>query len=195
MSTDAIAGGITRASLDDAIAILPESGGVQLLGEHIFDTFLKPQPVPWWGEDPWVIVELEKLFNGELDFSALVLADQMDEWNEPEAAIALRRVADKTLLATTFREVMRYAMAGDLVLTGSSSLIEARQQIATRILEDGFGWWYIRRTAVNAVNDFTRTKMREDGFYRRIMPPMPITGPDLDRAVPTDAPATIRDTP
>ena len=33
----------------------------------------------------------------------------------------------------------------------------------------------MEKQAVDAVNEFTRTKMREDGFYRRIMPPLPIS--------------------
>lgn len=35
--------------------------------------------------------------------------------------------------------------------------------------------------AVDAVNDFMRMKMREDGFHRRIMPPLPISNEELDR--------------
>jgi hypothetical protein len=46
---------------------------------------------------------------------------------------------------------------------------------------------------VDAVNDFTRTKMREDGFYRRIMPPIPITNDELDRQVWTDKPVKVVD--
>jgi hypothetical protein len=42
------------------------------------------------------------------------------------------------------------------------------------------------KEAEDAVNDFTRTKMREDGFYRRIMPPIPITNDDLTRAAAVD---------
>lgn len=49
------------------------------------------------------------------------------------------------------------------------------------------------KQAEDAVNDFTRTKMREDGFYRRIMPPIPITNDELDRAVDTDKPIKIVD--
>jgi len=37
------------------------------------------------------------------------------------------------------------------------------------------------KQAVDAVNDFTRAKMREDGFYRRIMPPVPVSNDDLTR--------------
>ena len=33
----------------------------------------------------------------------------------------------------------------------------------------------MNKQAVDAVNDYTRTKIREDGFYRRIMPPLPIS--------------------
>ena len=51
----------------------------------------------------------------------------------------------------------------------------------------------LEKQAVDAVNDFTRTKMREDGFYRRIMPPIPISNDDLDRQVDTDKPVKIVD--
>lgn len=49
------------------------------------------------------------------------------------------------------------------------------------------------KEAEDAVNDFTRTKMREDGFYRRIMPPIPITNDELDRQSNTDKPVKIVD--
>jgi hypothetical protein len=51
----------------------------------------------------------------------------------------------------------------------------------------------LTKQAVDAVNDFTRTKMREDGFFRRIMPPIPISNDDLDRQVDTDKPVKIVD--
>lgn len=51
----------------------------------------------------------------------------------------------------------------------------------------------LEKQAVDAVNDFTRIKMREDGFFRRIMPPMPISNDDLDRQVDTDKPVKIVD--
>ena len=46
----------------------------------------------------------------------------------------------------------------------------------------------VEKELVDAVNDFTRIKMREDGFYRRIMPPIKISNHELDRSVPTDKP-------
>lgn len=49
------------------------------------------------------------------------------------------------------------------------------------------------KEAEDAVNEFTRTKMREDGFYRRIMPPIPITNDELDRQVDTDKPVKVVD--
>jgi len=49
------------------------------------------------------------------------------------------------------------------------------------------------KEATDAVNDFTRTKMREDGFYRRILPMVPITNDELDRQVDTDKPVKIVD--
>jgi len=51
----------------------------------------------------------------------------------------------------------------------------------------------MEKTAIDAVNDFTRTKMREDGFYRRIMPPLQISNDELDRQVDTDKPVKIVD--
>lgn len=52
---------------------------------------------------------------------------------------------------------------------------------------------HLVKEAEDAVNDFTRTKMREDGFYRRIMPPIPITNDQLDRHVHTDKPIKVVD--
>lgn len=51
----------------------------------------------------------------------------------------------------------------------------------------------MQKQAIDAVNDFTRTKMREDGFYRRIMPPLTITNDELDRQVDTDKPVKVVD--
>lgn len=49
------------------------------------------------------------------------------------------------------------------------------------------------KNAVDAVTDFTRTKMREQGFLRRIMPPIPISNGDLVRQMDTDKPVMIID--
>jgi hypothetical protein len=44
----------------------------------------------------------------------------------------------------------------------------------------------LEKRAIDAINDFTRTTMREDGFYRRIIPPLQITNGEFDRQVDTD---------
>lgn len=49
------------------------------------------------------------------------------------------------------------------------------------------------KRAVDAINDFTRTKMREDGFFRKIMPPVQISNDELDRQQHTDKPIKIVD--
>jgi hypothetical protein len=49
------------------------------------------------------------------------------------------------------------------------------------------------KVAIDAVNDFTRVRMREDGFYRRIMPPLTIGNDELDRQVDTDKPVKVID--
>jgi len=51
----------------------------------------------------------------------------------------------------------------------------------------------MQKEAEDAVNSYTRTKMREDGFFRRIMPPIPISNDDLDRQVSTDKPVKVVD--
>lgn len=49
------------------------------------------------------------------------------------------------------------------------------------------------KKAIDAVNDFTRTKMREQGFARRILPPIPVGPSDLTRRMETDKPVMIVD--
>lgn len=51
----------------------------------------------------------------------------------------------------------------------------------------------MQKEALDAINDFTRIQMREDGFLRRIMPPLPITNDELDREVDNEKPVKIVD--
>jgi hypothetical protein len=51
----------------------------------------------------------------------------------------------------------------------------------------------LRKEAQDAINDYTRIKMREDGFFRRIMPPVQITNDELDKQVDTDKPVKVVD--
>ena len=49
------------------------------------------------------------------------------------------------------------------------------------------------KRAQDAINDYTRMKVREDGIWRRILPPVQITHDELDRQVDTDKPVKIID--
>lgn len=49
------------------------------------------------------------------------------------------------------------------------------------------------KQAEDGVNEFTRTKVREDSYYNKIIPPLPITNDQLDRQVDTDKPVKIVD--
>lgn len=51
----------------------------------------------------------------------------------------------------------------------------------------------MEKRALDAVNDFTRYRMREEGFWRRILPAVQISNEDLDRQVDTDKPVKIVD--
>lgn len=47
------------------------------------------------------------------------------------------------------------------------------------------------KQASDAVNEFTRTRMRERGFYRQIQPFLPISNDELDKQVDTDLPVKV----
>jgi hypothetical protein len=51
----------------------------------------------------------------------------------------------------------------------------------------------LRKQAKEGVDDWLRIKMREDGFARRILPPVPVTPADLDRQVDTPKPVIVKD--
>ena len=51
----------------------------------------------------------------------------------------------------------------------------------------------LRKQAQEGVNDWLRLRMREDGFARRILPPIPVTPADLDRQVNSAKPVIIKD--
>jgi len=49
------------------------------------------------------------------------------------------------------------------------------------------------KQAQDTVTEFTRVKMREDGFWRKILPPLNISNDELDRQVDTDKPVRVVD--
>jgi hypothetical protein len=49
----------------------------------------------------------------------------------------------------------------------------------------------LAKEAQDAVTDFIRMRMREDGFTRQIIPPVQVTDEDLDKQVDTDKPVII----
>ena len=51
----------------------------------------------------------------------------------------------------------------------------------------------LEKQAVDAINDFTRERVREDGFWRKLIPMLPIQNSDLDRQYDTDLPVKIVD--
>ena len=51
----------------------------------------------------------------------------------------------------------------------------------------------MEKQAQDAINEYIRVRMREDGFWRRIIPPVQITNDELDRQVDTDKPVKVVD--
>jgi hypothetical protein len=52
---------------------------------------------------------------------------------------------------------------------------------------------FIQKEAANGVNDYLRIRAREDGFSRRIQPPVNVTPEDFDRQVDTVKPVIVKD--
>jgi len=52
---------------------------------------------------------------------------------------------------------------------------------------------FLQKEASTGINDYVRMKMVEDGFARRVCPPMEVTSSDLDRQVDTAKPVIVRD--
>lgn len=71
-----------------------------------------------------------------------------------------------------------------------SQVQQDNEVVLNRLLSDDFG---LRKKAENTINDYTRVKIREDGFTRRILPPQNITNDELDRQVDTPKPVKIVD--
>lgn len=74
--------------------------------------------------------------------------------------------------------------------TSNPSARVVNETVINRLMSDD---WGLRKEAQDAINDYTRVKMREDGFLRRILPPVTITNDELDRQVDTDKPVKIVD--
>jgi hypothetical protein len=52
----------------------------------------------------------------------------------------------------------------------------------------------LQKQASNGVNEYLRLKAREDGFARRIIPPVQVTASDFDRQADTVKPVIVKDT-
>jgi len=64
------------------------------------------------------------------------------------------------------------------------------EAVINKLSSDDMG---IRKEAADAISEYTRIKMREDGFLRRILPPVTVSDGDLDRQVDTDKPVVVVD--
>lgn len=69
----------------------------------------------------------------------------------------------------------------------------SESQLLNNAIFDNLATPGMEKVAIDAVNDFTRVRMREDGMWRRIMPPLQINNDQLDRQVDTDKPVKVVD--
>jgi hypothetical protein len=68
--------------------------------------------------------------------------------------------------------------------------VRARNEV---VLDQFTGSPEMVKSAQDTVTEFTRLKMREDGFWRKILPPINVSNDDLDRQVDTDLPTVVVD--
>lgn len=69
----------------------------------------------------------------------------------------------------------------------------ARNAAVLDMLDKGVSSPDMVKQAADTVSEFTRVKMREDGFMRKIIPPLTISNDELDRQVDTDKPVRVVD--
>ena len=74
--------------------------------------------------------------------------------------------------------------------TAEPSTRVINETVINRLISDDKS---LQKEAQDAINDYTRRKIREDGFLRRILPPVTITNDELDRQIDTDKPVKIVD--
>jgi len=83
----------------------------------------------------------------------------------------------------TMQEVMRGFMQPDARFFGVSVVSTPNSDETNFVQQRMNEPW---REPEESVNNFVRARAREDGFFRRIMPPLRITNDELDRQIPTE---------
>lgn len=90
-------------------------------------------------------------------------------------------------------------MSSTDLTTPSGNQRPTRPGLTTRVLNEAMlarltsEDWGLCGEAEQAMNDYTRVRMREDGFLRRILPSVSITNDEFDRQVDTDTPVRVTD--
>lgn len=152
----------------------------QMLNDAIFKMLLEEEDGS--PRSPEIEAMLEALHSGDIS-SALVLADYLDERGDRERPEKIRALFTKEgkarLLCGVFRAQMAESLA-DLAIYGESYVHAAKLFLPSRLAFEQiretlqlFPWFNMKK-AVEATQEFTRAKMKEDGYLRRILPPVPV---------------------
>jgi hypothetical protein len=74
-------------------------------------------------------------------------------------------------------------------------MIDPKVQASNQKVLDGLTSFdrQIQKTASNGVNEYLRIRAREDGFARRIIPPVQVSASDFDRQADTVKPVIVKD--
>jgi len=150
---------------------------------------------PEWADQ--ALPFLEDISRGE--YVIPVFADFLVDMGEQELASNLLQEASRERIRDSFLYLRRVG----------SFKADYYNHAKNHVLQTALGRyfrWYVKeqnaklfsslnldKAAQDAINEFTRIRMREDGFFRRIMPPLPITDDVMYSDVITGDPVAVVD--
>lgn len=197
------------------VVVLDETSG---MNDTLWNRLITPTPFPEHNGDSFMPF-LEEISKPDLD-AAAVFADWLEDRGDTRAKRVRRKLMYAAFRARATSHTPHISYAGgvssiwlalfyrtdaettwqEFAAIDESLANTVRHELALQVL-DIFPQTRAYAKAVryaacltNSINSFTRVKMREEGIFRQIMPPMMISNDELNRAVATDHPVKVVDT-
>jgi hypothetical protein len=152
-----------------------DNSGSHVLTEEFFNLLMQPEPTP--GGDYVTENFLVPIRAGQLQ-EANVLADWLEDNNFEDKAQKIRELLTPEHLREVFQASRSEYTRYDANCVGASRLEFARKEICLEICR--LFPSFMRSNAIDAINAFTRMKLREDGVGRRLFPARELPGSDID---------------
>lgn len=166
--------------------------------EAIFKA-LRGEPLPPDVGGDAVLPYLEAIEQGD-HLAVAALADLLDDMDLPGKAAEVRETASRENVRDAFVKCVRASMERQTrtvhhLVAGRDGMTnyETALHLIRRKVVQLFPAYAARQLVLmgKLASEFIRTRLREDGTYRRIMPPIPLTNDELGPA--GDGPVTILD--